>query len=188
MVDRCLDYNGVFKSNHLVQHIFEHDQRMRYCGVNMHHQNFIAERSIRMVSEISRSVMLHSSLLCENGIGSNLWTVDTSYNTYIYNCMTNAEDIVPSYLFPGTNFPCHKLKDIHGWGFPVYVLNPTLQQGRKLLKWHPQSCRRILVGFNPNHSGNVHLILNKTNVQIPPPFHVIFDDSFNTVLSLSPEE
>ena len=74
------------------------------------------------------------------------------------------------------------------WGFPVYVLDPTLQQGHKLPKCQPRSRRRIFVGFSPNHSIDVLMILNPDNSHISSKFHVIFDDSFSIILSNSPEE
>ena len=36
MVDIYLDYNGVFKSNIFVHNIHEHNQRILYCGINVH--------------------------------------------------------------------------------------------------------------------------------------------------------
>ena len=63
----------------------------------------------------------------ENCIGSKLSPMDTSYSTYIYNHVHNSEDISSAYLFTGTKFPCHKIKYIHVWGCPVYVLDCMLQ-------------------------------------------------------------
>ena len=53
------------------------------------------------------------------------------YATYIHNHLPNDHGIAPADLFTGTQIPRHKLKDIHVWGCPVYVLDPTLQQGKK---------------------------------------------------------
>ena len=51
--------------------------------------------------------------------------------------MHNEHRIAPADLFSGSQFPCHKLKNVHTWGCPVYVLDTTLQQGKKLPKWQP---------------------------------------------------
>ena len=82
---------------------------------------------------------------------------------------------------------CHKLKYIHMWGFPVYVLDPTLQQGHKLPKWQPRSRRRIFVGFSPNHSIDVHIIINPDTGHTYPQLHMIFENTFSTVLSFYPK-
>ena len=126
--------------------------------------------------------------LLENGIGSNLWPMDTSYATYIYNHIPNAEDIATYDLFNGTKFTRHKFIYIHMWGCPVYILDTTIQQGCQLPKLQPQSCCRIFVGFSSNNSSDVPLILNPGTGYISPKFHVIFDDSFSTVLSIYTEE
>ena len=75
--------------------------------------------------------------------------MDTSYVTYVHNHMYNADYIAPDDLFNGNKFPRHKLKFIQMWGCPVYVLDPTLQQGHKLPKRQPRSCLRIFVEFVP---------------------------------------
>ena len=40
------------------------------------------------------------------------------------------------------------------------------------------------MGYSPNHSSDVPLILNPATGHISPQFHVVFDDSFSTVMSL----
>ena len=42
--------------------------------------------------------------------------------------------LAPCDLFFSTHSPRHKLRDLHVWGCPVYVLDPTLQQGKKTSK------------------------------------------------------
>lgn len=61
MVDTYSVNNGVFKANTFINHFREHDQILRFCGVNTHHQNEIAERAIKTFSDISRAMMLHAT-------------------------------------------------------------------------------------------------------------------------------
>ena len=137
---------------------------------------------------MARSMMLHLYLRCENGTGSNVLPMATSHATYIYNNMPNAEEIAPADIFAGTKFTCNKLKDIHMWGFQFYILDPKLQQGRNPPKFQPRSWCGIFVGFIINNPSDIPLILNPSTVHISTHFHVMFDDSFTTVLSISPEE
>ncbi len=75
--------------------------------------------------------MLHASVRMKDGIDSALWPMATTYAAYIYNHMPNEHGIARADLCSGSQFPRHKLKDIHTWGCPVYVLDPSLQQERK---------------------------------------------------------
>ena len=129
-------------------------------------------------------MMLHSSIHWKNRINSSLWPMATSCVAYIYNRFPNKAGVAPADLFMGTQFPCHKLKDIHVWGCPVCILNPMLQQGHKLPKWQPCSWHEIFVGFSLSHSSDVPLILNPRTGHISPQYHVVFDNSFSTVTSI----
>ena len=132
IVENYLADNGVFKVNAFVGHLREHNQNTQYCGVNAHHKNAVAERSIRTVSECARSLLLHASLHWKSGIDGSLWKMAVNYATYIHNHIPNERGIAPVDLFTGTQIPRHKLKYIHIWGCPVYVLDPNLHQGKKL--------------------------------------------------------
>ena len=180
--------NGTFKANAFVGHIREHNQKISYCGVNAHHKNAVAERSIRTVSECARAMLLHAALHWKSGIDSSLWPMAVSYATYIYNHLPNANGIAPADLFTGTQIPRHKLRSFHVWGCPVYVLDPTLQQGKKLPRWEPRARRGIFVGYSSVHSSDVPLVLNLHTGHISPQYYVVFDDSFSTVPSLSADD
>ena len=106
------------------------------------------------------------------------------YGSYIYNHLPNKNGIAPADLFTGTQVPRHKLKDLHVWGAPVYVLDPTLQQGRKIPRWEPRARRGIFVGFSQVHSSDIPLVLNTRTGHISPQYHVVFDDTFSTVESI----
>ena len=188
VVDQYKADNGVFKARKFVAHVRERNQRISYCGVNAHHQNAIAERSIRTVSEMARSMMLHSSLRWKQGVDSSLWPMAVDYAVHIYNHLPGSNGQCPADLFTGALIPRHQLKNIHVWGCPVYVLDPKLQQGKKLPRWEPRSRQGVFVGYSPVHSSDVPLVLNLQSGSISPQYHVVFDDSFSTVQSLSPSE
>lgn len=117
------------------------------------------------------------------GIGPSLWHMATTYAAYIDNHFPDSHGNAPIELFSGSQFPCHKLKDVHTWGCPVYDLDPTLQQSKQLTKGQPRSRLVIFVGFSSSHESDVPLILNTSTGQIYPQLHVAFDDSFSTVCS-----
>lgn len=76
------------------------------------------------------------------------------------------------------------LRRMHPWGCPAYVLDPKLQDGKKLPKWNPRSRQGKFVGFSSAHASNVGLILNLATRRISPQYHVLFDDFFSTVRSV----
>ena len=174
--------NGTFKSRDFVKHLNDHNQKVQYCGVNAHHQNGIAERSIRTVSECARALLLHSAIRWKDGpLNSSYWPFAVRHACYLYNHCPDRTGTCPADRFFGETVPRHKLLDLHCWGCPVYVLDPTLQQGRKLPKWQPRSRRGIFLGFSRVHSSDVPLVLNLKTGHISPQYHVVFDDKFSSV-------
>lgn len=67
-------------------------------------------------------------------IDSSLWQMTTTYDACIYNHFPDSNGITPVDHFSGSQFPRHKLNDVHTWGCPAYVLDPALRQGKKLPK------------------------------------------------------
>eukprot|EP00804_Cyclotella_cryptica_P008821 CCRYP_013059-RA/>CCRYP_013059-RA protein AED:0.64 eAED:0.36 QI:0/0/0/1/0/0.5/2/0/330 len=65
------------------------------------------------------------------------------------------------------------------------MLEPALQDSKKIPKWDSRSCQGIFMGFSSEHSPLVPLVLNPTTKHISPQYHVIFDDDFTTVPSLN---
>ena len=185
VVQSYLTDSGAFKASSFVQHIRDNSQ---YCGTNAHHQNGVAERSIRTVSNMARAMLLHSAAHWKNGIDSSLWPMAVSYAVYVYNNTPNAQNLCPADLYTGSTVPRHRLRDLHTWGCPVYVLDPTLQAGKKLPRWEPRSRRGVFVGLSTIHSSEVPLVLNLTTGSITTQYHVVFDDRFSTVESIGHDD
>ena len=78
------------------------------------------------------------------------------------------------------------LSNFHVWGCPTYALEPKLQKpGVKIPKWDPRSRRGVNMGFSEMHSTQVGLVLNLLTGSISPQFHVVFDDMFSNVISIT---
>jgi hypothetical protein len=77
----------------------------------------------------------------------------------------------------------HHLQRSHVFGCPVFVLDPKLQDAKKLPKWSMRSCRGVYLGVSKHHSSTVHMVLNPATGAISPQYHVVFDDPFSTVFS-----
>ena len=67
---------------------------------------------------------------------------------------------------------------------PVYVLDSRAQSagGPGLPKWEPRCRIGVYLGHSPFHAGSVALVFNPTTGLVSTQFHVVFDESFSTVL------
>jgi hypothetical protein len=71
--------------------------------------------------------------------------------------------------------------DMHVSGRPPYVLDPKVQQGRKLPRWQPRSRRGVFMGLSLQHTSEVPQVLNLSTGRITTQFHIVFNEQFTTV-------
>ena len=74
----------------------------------------------------------------------------------------------------------------HVWGCPVYVLKPSLQNGKKLPKWNRHAQMGQFLGFSWEHFSLVAM-QNPHTSYYSPQYHVVFDNHFYTVTSVERE-
>ena len=112
------------------------------------------------------------------------------YAVYLHNHMPRPSVgmLAPIDLLLKTQSARTHFHDMHVWGCPCYILDPQLQDGHKLPKWKPRSCRGMFVGFSPGHSSLVPLVLNPRTGKISPQFQVVFDNWFTSVLSVGADD
>jgi hypothetical protein len=90
--------------------------------------------------------------------------------------------MAPTELFTETKFSSYNhLERAHVWGCPVYVLDPMLQDGKKLPKWRPRARRGFYVGVSQRHSTNIGRVLHLQTGHMSDQFHCVFYDRFATV-------
>ncbi len=111
-------------------------QTFQFCGVGSHHQNGIAERRIRDLSDIARASLLHAIHHWPDGVTKNLWPFALKYACLIRNRVRASNGHTPEELF--ASLPTASYIDItqfHPFGCPVYVLDACLQNGNKIPTW-----------------------------------------------------
>jgi hypothetical protein len=91
--------------------------------------------------------------------------------------------IAPIEIFCGCRIDHEQLRNSHVWGCPAYVLDPKIQDGKKIPRWEPKSRRGQFLGFSKKHASTIGLIRNIKTRSISPQFHVIYDDKFMTIPS-----
>ena len=76
----------------------------------------------------------------------------------------------------------HTPNDFRVFGSPVYILDPTLQSGTLSPgKWKERSYQGVYIGHLLHHANNVILVYNPKTRLVSPQYHVIHDESFETV-------
>lgn len=73
-------------------------------------------------------------LLWQDIIKEQLWpyTIHLSFN--LHSCNPGPSGFSPEEIFTGIKGRLH-LPNFHPFGCPVFVLDPTLQQGHKIPRW-----------------------------------------------------
>jgi hypothetical protein len=133
---------------------------MHLCGTDAHHQNGVAERAIQTISNMARAMILHASMHWKYGIDASLWHMAVNHAIHILYNNTPYKAVTPADIFTGSTVPRHRLLDLNVWGYPVYVLDPQMQQGRKLPRWQPRSQRGVNLGLSLQHYSEVPSVFN----------------------------
>ena len=87
----------------------------------------------------------------------------------------------PLEIFTSSTSDQEDLKRAHVFGSTVYILDPKLQNGKKIPKWNRRSRRGQFLGFSPNYSFLISMVRNLRTGHMSPHFHVVHDDIFKMV-------
>ena len=173
---------GVYKSKEFQDDLLQREQTINYSGVGAHHQNGIAERAIHTVSESAHAMLLHAAMHWPQEVSMDLWPFAIDYAVWLYNRMPRMDNgFAPMELFCRQKLDKRILRSAHVFGCPVYVLDPVLQDGRKLPRWQPKSHRGQFLGMSKHHASTIGLIQNIRTGSISPQFHLVYDDNFTTI-------
>ena len=177
--------NGVFASEAFKKDCDSKSQTYSFSGVGAHHQNGVAERNIKTVAQWARACMLHAATHWPARFSIRLWPLALAYAVWVFNRLPQRDTgLCPNEIWSGSRCGHEDFRRAHVFGCPVYVLDPRLQDGKKIPKWDPRARLGMFLGFSPLHSSTVPLVLNLRTGRISPQYHVIFDDKFETVHSV----
>ena len=173
--------NGRFADHAFLDDVRKAGQTITFCGVGAHHQNGVAERRIRDITESARTMLLHAAHRWPKTITSNLWPQALKHATNIRNALPRkGKTQSPISLFSNTTIEPN-IKHFHPFGCPVYILQAPLQTGAPFPKWNERSRVGIFLCHSPHHAASVPLILSTQTGLVSPQFHCVFDDRFDTV-------
>jgi hypothetical protein len=176
------DSGTAFTSKEFTKHLEEYRQHVSFAGTGAHHHNAVAERSIRTIMSIARTMMLHAAIHWPEMADATLWPLAVDYAVHVFNRVPNPETgLSPLDVFSNTRHPQRRLHDLHVWGSPAYLLDKRIADGKKIPRWQSKSERVIFVGISPQHTSTIPRVLNPRTRAITTPYHVVFDDWFATV-------
>lgn len=177
--------NGIYRSSEFRADLDRLHQTIDFSAVGAHHQNGVAERAIRTISDSARAMLIHAMIHWPLETSLDLWPFAVEYAVYLYNHMPRRDSLkAPVELFFDTSFDVSSvLSNAKCWGCPAYVLEPTLQDGRKLPRWSPKSKLGQFLGRSREHADAVGRIRNRKTGAISAQFHVVYDNFFTTVQS-----
>ena len=172
-----------FQAQAFLDDLESQDQTITCSGVGAHHQAGVAERGIKTVTSWALSFLMHQMLHWPDQFDEALWPFALEHAATIWNHLPKASTgLSPYELFTGSKLPYNSiLLNARVWGCPAFTLNPKLQDGRKLPKWHMNSCQGMHLGASPDHSPTVRRILNLRTGVISPQCHVMHDELFSAV-------
>jgi hypothetical protein len=106
--------------------------------VNAHQQNGIVNCFIRTITERDHMMLIHTRISWPDIIQDQLWPFALRLAVDLQNCTPGPSGLTPDEVFTGIKGR-NPLSDFHPFGCPVFVLDPSLQQGHKIPRWKPRS-------------------------------------------------
>jgi hypothetical protein len=167
--------NGIFVSEAWKEHLHGMHQTQRQSATGAHHQNAIAERAIQTVTTSARAMLLHLKVHWPDEYDTRLWPFALQYAAWLYNYTPKANNLAPIEIFTRQLTNCEFLRRAKVFGCPVYVLEPRLQDGKKIPKWEPRARRAQFLGFSKEHSSLSALVRNLRTSAVTPQFHFVAD-------------
>ena len=185
-VDNYHADNGIFKAHYWVEACKRQGQGMTYAGVNAHHQNGIAERRIRELRELARTMLIHANARWKDSVSTNLWPYALRYANEAINhtpSFQDAERRAPVEKFSNAKVTSNP-KHWKPFACPVYVLDNDLQGQNPFHKWKHRAKAGVYLGKSPLHGRSVSLVLDRDTALVSPQFHTAFDPNFDNVKDL----
>ena len=140
-------------------------------GGGTHHQT---------ISSWARTMLLHATIHWPEQQHLNLWPYAFEHAVFLWNNLPGrTSGVAPLELFTGVTLTSSAhLHRSHVWGCPAYVLDPKLQDGKKLPKWQSRGRQGQYLGVSPDHSSTIGRILNLRSSFISPNIMLSMTTSF----------
>ena len=128
-------------------------------------------------------MFLHAMIHWPKQTSLELWPFALDYAVFLWNKLPKhpkGNSLYELYYSVKSNYEDIRMAKV--WGCPTYVLNPKLQDGKKLPCWEPQSKLGQFLGRSKVHAGTVRLIRNVVTEKVSSQFHLVYDENFTTMM------
>ena len=79
--------NGISNSSDFMEEPLKKHQQIKFSGAGASHQNGAAERAIKTVVTMEKTMLMHAALRCpEDTLSTDLWPMALYYAVWVYNC------------------------------------------------------------------------------------------------------
>jgi len=184
------DQGSVFTSAEFRNDCKKKAQKQSFAGTSAQFQNGSAERTIQTIFWSARSMMLHCSLRWASDDCSDapLWPQAVCYAEWLFNRVPKKNGFSPLEILTRRRSDHKDLNRAKVWGCPTFVLDPTLAEGKKLPKFKARARVAQYMGMSDEHSTLVGLVRHLISGSISPQYHLVFDETFESVTGLGPSE
>ena len=124
--------NGIFSASEFMEEALKKQQKIRFSGAGVSHQNGAVERAIKTLVTMTSTMLMHAALRCpEDTLSTDLWPIAIDYAVWVYNRIPDMQYILSAigiWSRPRFEPVSETLSNCHVWGFPTYVLESKLQK------------------------------------------------------------
>jgi hypothetical protein len=152
--------NGQFSETLWLSDVAEKNQQVTFCGVGSHHQNGIAEKRIRDLTEYAWTLLVSANQTWPETVKLALWPFALKEAEHVFNELQIDKDGLTPIQWSAHCWQKVELKHEHPLFCPVFALDASLQGESRLPCWDPCSQAGVYLGHSKHHASNVALVLN----------------------------
>ena len=104
--------------------------------MGVHHQNGVSDNEIKNLFRIARTMTIHDALRWNDASEKSLCTMSMTHAVHLHNHTPHIfSGMPPDEVWTRSKYSHSDLHNDHPWGFSTYVLEPIMQDGKKLSNW-----------------------------------------------------
>ena len=126
---------------------------IRFSGAGASHQNGEAERAIKLIFTIARTMLMYATIrFPEDTFTTDILPMAMDYAVWVYNWIPGMQSGLSAIeIWSRSRFEpmSETIRNFNIWVCPTYVLEPKLQKpGVKIPKWDPRDRRGVNMVFS----------------------------------------